>query len=410
VPPEQAHGRGTADFRCDSAGARRILVLSPGFPTIQEAVMPSQFRNLIFEGGGVKGIAYVGAMQVLQQRGVLAGVKRVGGASAGAINALIFGLGYGIEEQQQIMRSAEFRKFMDGSFGVIRDIRRLARDFGWYKGDFFSGWIGDLVRQKLGTSKATFGDLKASGRPDVYMIGTNLSTGYSEVFSYERHADMAVAQAVRISMSIPLFFAAVRQGPRDDVYVDGGVMLNYPVKLFDRARYIDRAESPEAARETSYYNKENARFGLTHPGRSPYVYNRQTLGLRLDTQKEIALYRYDEPVVGKPIRRFDDYAGALVRSLMNVQENVHLHSDDWQRTVYVNTLDVRTTDFGITRGRQDALVEQGILGTENYFTWFEDPDETPVNRVETATEAPPPASVPASVPVPGHPLGVPVAE
>jgi NTE family protein len=365
--------------------------------------MTAQFRNLIFEGGGVKGIAYVGAMQVLHQRGILAGVKRVGGASAGAINALIFGLGYDIDEQQQILRSAEFRRFMDSSFGVIRDVRRLARDFGWYKGDFFSGWIGDLVRQKLGTARATFGDLKSAGRPDVYMIGTNLSTGFSEVFSYERHPDMAVAEAVRISMSIPLFFAASRHGARNDVYVDGGVMLNYPVKLFDRMRYIDRAEASGAARETTYYNKENARFALARPGRSPYVYNRQTLGLRLDTEKEIGLYRYDEPLDGRPIRRFTDYARALVQSLMNVQENIHLHGDDWQRTVYINTLDVRTTDFDISRERQDALVEQGILGTENYFAWFEDPAETPVNRVPAGEVLPGPQArardtVPSVVP------------
>lgn len=37
--------------------------------------MTAQFRNLIFEGGGVKGIAYVGAMQVLQQRGIY--IKRL---------------------------------------------------------------------------------------------------------------------------------------------------------------------------------------------------------------------------------------------------------------------------------------------------------------------------------------------
>jgi predicted acylesterase/phospholipase RssA len=52
--------------------------------------MTAQFRNLIFEGGGVKGIAYVGAMQILQDRGILPEIRRVGGTSAGAINALIF--------------------------------------------------------------------------------------------------------------------------------------------------------------------------------------------------------------------------------------------------------------------------------------------------------------------------------
>lgn len=332
-----------------------------------------QFRNLIFEGGGVKGIAYVGAMQILHQRRILKEIRRVGGASAGAINALIFGLGYDVREQHEILRSAEFKKFMDSSFGIFRNVNRILNDFGWYKGDFFEGWIADLVKQKMGTEQATFRDLKDAGQPDVYMIGTNLSTGFAEVFSHERHPE-----AIRISMSIPLFFAAVRHGPREDVYVDGGVQLNYPVKLFDRLRYVDQENEPEAVRETEYYNKENARFALARPGRSLYIYNRQTLGLRLDTEDEIALCRYDEPLQGKPIRKFSEYARALIQALKNVQEHIHLHSDDWQRTVYINTLDVKTTDFDISREKQDALVEQGIVGTENYFKWFEDPEETPV--------------------------------
>ena len=66
--------------------------------------MTTQFRNLTFEGGGVKGIAYIGAMQILEGRGVLPGIRRVGGTSAGAINALIFALGYSIAEQQEILR------------------------------------------------------------------------------------------------------------------------------------------------------------------------------------------------------------------------------------------------------------------------------------------------------------------
>jgi NTE family protein len=344
--------------------------------------MAIQFRNLIFEGGGVKGIAYVGAMQILQNRGVLQGIRRVGGTSAGAINALILALGYNISEQQQILRSTEFRKFMDDSFGVIRDIRRLARDFGWYRGDFFANWIGDLIEQRLGNRRATFRDLIDRGHPDLYVIGTNLSTGYAEVFSAERHASMELATAVRISMSIPLFFAAVRYGTRQDVYVDGGVQLNYPVKLFDRERYIDMVNELGAARRTDYYNKENARFQLERPDRSPYVYNRQTLGLRLDTTEEIGLYRYDEPIPGKQIESFTDYARALIAALMNTQENTHLHSDDWQRTVYINTLDVGTVDFDIPDSKKQVLVEQGIVGAERYFAWFEDPAESPVNRIE----------------------------
>lgn len=343
--------------------------------------MSVQFRNLVFEGGGVKGIAYVGALQILEQRGHLAHLTRVGGTSAGAINALILALGYSNAEQLQLLRSLDFKKFMDDSFGVIRDIRRLAKEFGWNKGDFFSTWIGELIKNKLGSERATFADLKEAGRPDLYVVGTNLATGYAEVFSAERHPDMPLATALRISMSIPLFFAAVRHGERGDVYVDGGVQLNFPVKLFDREKYIDVEREPMAARRTDYYNRENAVFQLARPDRSPYVYNRQTLGFRLDTRNEIGLYRYNEPLQGRKINNFTDYAKALLQALMNTQEHQHLHSDDWQRTIYIDTLDVKTTDFDIPPHKLEALVRQGIEGAETYFRWFEDPAQNPVNRM-----------------------------
>lgn len=86
--------------------------------------MTIQFRNLLFEGGGVKGIAYIGAMRVLEQRGFLKHIHRVGGTGAGAINALSFALGYDIIAQRGILESTDFKEFMDDSFGMIRDIRR----------------------------------------------------------------------------------------------------------------------------------------------------------------------------------------------------------------------------------------------------------------------------------------------
>jgi NTE family protein len=344
--------------------------------------MSVQFRNLVFEGGGVKSIAYIGAMQVMGQRGALQGIGRVGGTSAGAINALLFALGYTVREQLDLLSSMDFKAFMDDSFGVIRDIRRLATKYGWHDGGFFSSWIGEIIKEKLGNARATFSDLRSAGKPDLYVTGTNLCTGYSEVFSAERHSDMPLTQAVRISMSIPLFFAAVRFGPRKDVYVDGGVMVNYPVKLFDRERYIDMADEPTAARRTEYYNRENASFLLSNPGRSPYVYNRQTLGMRLDTKEEIGLFRYNEPIQGKPIRKFQEYARALIGAVMNAQENQHLHGDDWQRTLYIDTLDVGTTDFDLSDKQKETLVRQGIKGAETYFQWFENPRERPVNRID----------------------------
>ena len=333
--------------------------------------MPVQFRNLVFEGGGVKGIAYLGAMQVLEQRGDLAGIRRVGGTSAGAINALLFALEYTNDEQRQLLSKLDFNKFKDNSPGIFRDFFRVKNDYGWNKGDYFSKWIEELIAAKLGKKNATFADLKNAGMPDFYAVGTNLSSGYAEVFSHEQSFDMPLSVAVRISMSIPLFFAAKRFGTRKDVFVDGGVQLNYPVKLFDRMKYINQDE-PEAGRETGYYTEENGKFLKERPGRSPYVYNRQTLGFRLDTQDEIGLYRYDEPMqVDEQIASIRAYSMALLAAVMNAQEHMHLHSDDWHRTVYINTLNVKTTDFDLSEVAKASLFDQGIKGATAYFEWFD---------------------------------------
>ena len=341
--------------------------------------MAYHFRNLIFEGGGVKGIAYVGAMQVLEEEGVLPGIRRVGGTSAGAINAALFALGFTNAQQRNIMKKLDFNNFMDDSWGALRDTKRLIERFGWYKGDFFHEWICGHIRKKLGEPNATFEDLREAGRPDLYVYGTNLSTGFGEVFSREHTPKMRIADGVRISMSIPLFFAAVRNA-RDDVYVDGGVLNNYPIKLFDREKYIAPDNRPRMAMETDYYRKENRRFLKKHPSGSPYVYNRETLGLRLDSRQEIGVLRYGAEPAHHKIDDLFDYIKALMTTILESQGNAHLHSDDWQRTIYIDTLGVSTTDFDLDDRMKKRLENSGRKGAAAYFRWFNSRRETPVNR------------------------------
>lgn len=216
----------------------------------------TQFRNLVFEGGGVKGIAYVGALAILEKKEILKDIQRIGGTSAGAINAVLLACGYSRSEQRKILSEMDFNRFMDDSFGFLRDAKRLIDEYGWYKGDYFREWIGALMADKIGSPHATFTDFRIKGRPDLYLVGANLSTGFAEVFSAEHTPTMRVVDAVRISMSLPLFFSAVRN-VRGDVYVDGGLLNNYPIKLFDRQKYVDNAK---AARKTEYYDAENAGF------------------------------------------------------------------------------------------------------------------------------------------------------
>src|SRR5262245_22302366 len=107
--------------------------------------MQSQFRNLVFEGGGVKGIAYVGALGVLEEQGLLGGIKRVAGTSAGAITATLVALGLSSAEVGRVVASTSFRSFMDDDWGTVRDTKRILDSYGLYKGDAFSEWIKHVL-------------------------------------------------------------------------------------------------------------------------------------------------------------------------------------------------------------------------------------------------------------------------
>lgn len=335
------------------------------------------FRNLIFEGGGVKGIAYCGALDVLDERGILSNIRRVGGTSAGAINATLLALGYTVDEVRDVLAGLDFNEFKDDNFGIIRDAKRLLQEFGWHKGDYFRAWIGQLIKNKTNQADSTFTDLaKRRGSPKLHLVATNLSTRSSEIYSRETTPDLPVAEAVRRSMSIPLFFAAVRES--ENVLVDGGVLDNYPIRLFDRAKYVAKQHR---LRHTTPEPYTEANRNL--PGnRSPYVYNRETLGFRLDSREEIAVFRDGAETKREKIENFFDYGGALIRTLMRSQDNRHLESGDWHRTVYINTLGVGTTEFDLDDETKRRLEASGREGTRYYFEWYDanTPGNQPLNR------------------------------
>ena len=241
--------------------------------------MAYHFKNLVFEGGGVKGIAYVGALEVLDKEGILKNIKRVAGTSAGAMVAVLVGLNYTTTEISEILWDLNFKNFLDDNFGMVRDIDRLINEYGWYKGDFFRDKMAEFIEGKTGNGEATFKDLaKAKKLRDIYLIGADLSTGFSKVFCYNNTPDVKVADAARISMSIPLFFRAVQNINNDGhVYVDGGLLDNYPIKVFDRVSFISKESN---RRETAYYERDNKSLTRKLGQIDKQVYNKETLGFR----------------------------------------------------------------------------------------------------------------------------------
>ena len=336
----------------------------------------SQFKNLVFEGGGVKGIAYSGALQVCEQQNLMPDIKRVAGTSAGAISAALVALGGSSQDVAEIVGGTKFREFMDDSFGVIRDMNRLIHDYGWDKGDAFSAWMQKQVYSLCQDSEITFAELaqKAAGADhkfkELFVVGTNLSMQMPAVYSADTTPDFPVWEAVRISMSIPLFFAAIKHAPGSQIYVDGGVTWNYPLDLFDDKKYLVNQTAGVTPDYDSVYD-------------SNHIYNKETLGFRVDTADEIKAEKDSWRLPPVEINDFFDYAKALVGYMGDMANKLHLHKNDWHRTVILDAAGVKATQFDLSDDTVKMLVQNGVQGAANYFQWFNDPNATPppINRL-----------------------------
>ena len=294
--------------------------------------------------------------------------------------AVMVALRYTAEEVRQVLWDLDFKDFKDSSKGIVRDTIRLLKHYGWYKGDYFRALIAKLIEKKTGNGEMTFEQLAETGQyRDLYLVGADLTTGLSKIFNAHNQETktVKVADAARISMSIPLFFAAVRGGKDNKhIFVDGGLLDNYTVKTFDRQTYLADINN---ARRTEYYEKINEKLRMQRATtRNEYVYNKETLGFRLDAKEDIAMYLTHEENFNE-IDSFFDYTKALVTTLIDFQTNDHLHSDDWQRTVYIDTLGVSSVDFKISDSKKQNLVNSGIQHTIDYLSWYNN-DEPKANK------------------------------
>jgi len=339
-----------------------LAPLGGALPGHAQAPAPT-YRNLIMKGGGIRGIAYGGALQELENQGVLPHITRVGGTSAGAIQAALLAVGYSPEAIIDIINRTPVQRLNDGRFIFFGGGNRLLRQYGWYRGEQFTKYLCELVADQTQRPNLTLAELHqlALVQPghyrDLYTTGTNLTLQRTQVFSYETHPAMRVADAVRISMSIPLYFRAVlldadnhviqgkpKAGQPVQVLVDGGLLANYPLHIFDQPQYLPAGLPP----------------GTTA--------NPETLGLRLDRAEQIALDTLPtgrQALAPYDIHDFSSYIGALYTvALENL--NPALPSD-WPRTISINTMGFRPKVRRISTEQKDQLVASGRQGVRAFF-------------------------------------------
>jgi predicted acylesterase/phospholipase RssA len=191
--------------------------------------MPS-IENLIFSGGGVKGIGYGAVLTVLESLGALDHVRGYAGTSAGAMVACLLAVGYSGAELRNMLL---YEHTPEQLIGEISPLRLLldSSAYGFSSGERVLTLLRQKIRDKLGdTTKVTFAWIRSALGKDVRVFVTNLNLGRSQELSADTEPDMEVALAVRASISLPVIFDPVVY--RGDYLVDGGMLNNFPSHVF----------------------------------------------------------------------------------------------------------------------------------------------------------------------------------
>ena len=308
---------------------------------------PTLKADLVLEGGGVKGIALVGALKVLEEHGYT--FPRVAGTSAGAIVGSLVAAGVPADQLQAIMLETNFNEFMDESAiqrytGPAGTAYGLLFRQGVYEGDYFLDYLRELL-SKAGVD--TFDQLEVESddgsalppeaRHRLVVMASDIRRNELVRLPWDLErlyqvdpGDLSVASAVRASMAIPFFFrpfymrrAGAKGRAARHTLVDGGMLSNFPIDVFDRK-----------------------------DGSAPRW---PTFGLKLSARVEDKTPEGSEDVDGSVAQ-----VKAMIKTMTGFHDAQHVGRPEViDRTIFIDNLGVSTVDFDLDRETQDKLYESG---------------------------------------------------
>lgn len=182
-------------------------------------------KSLILCGGGVCGIAHVGAYSAFEEKGVV--FTNFAGASIGSVVAA-FAAVRATSTQIRDFMQFDFSTLLDDDYGFVRDDYRLWYECGYYKGDALENKIEQFLETVTGVKGLTFSATHS-------LFGTCLKIPVTQVwksgcetkiYSHETTPDELISRACRMSCTYPGIFRSLQST------TDGGLLCNYPEDLF----------------------------------------------------------------------------------------------------------------------------------------------------------------------------------
>jgi NTE family protein len=190
-----------------------------------DSLLMNNIDTICISGGGVKGLAFIGALQFLHSIHFIKShyIKNFVGTSVGSMISFILAIGYTFDELFDFVIDFNFQKLEPNV-----DIDNLFSSFGIDNGQKVTFLLSYFLKNKLNLDDVTFSQLFKITNNNLIIIGTNFSKGTETVFCHTHTPDMSVITAIRISSSIPIIFTPVLYN--SDYYIDGALVNNFPIK------------------------------------------------------------------------------------------------------------------------------------------------------------------------------------
>ena len=279
----------------------------------------NEILGMVFEGGGVLGAAHIGSLSVLQSPCInidIAKVKYFSGSSVGSIIAALCACRLSIVDLKNALDEIKFAKLLDNDFGVIRDIQRLWKNFGYHKGDQLETSFASVLVKYIGNSDITLKEVYEKYGSFLIIPVTEIFKSYckTKYFTPESDPDEKLSTVVRYSCSYPFMFIAKNN------YSDGGILDNYPIKKL-----------------------------------SEYVPLKTILGFKFKSNKDLT----ERP------SNVIEFAASIISGLR--KKGANLTQEELDRTIIINTDKYKSMDFKITEKDKNVIYQYGIMATYEFF-------------------------------------------
>lgn len=299
-------------------------------------------RGLVLNGGGVLGIAHVGALQKLKENDLFE-YEYYAGASIGSLIAAALSMDASYEYIEQLVFNLDFSRFMDDTpydLSVI-DTTRLIWRYGWYKGEALEKFYMDVIGTLSGDPNITMQEAYNKFGKHLIMTAYRTNDSSTVEINAETFPNLPVYKALKWSSCYPFFFATEtvssddiakytgHSGPGvDTIFADGGILNNYPIKLL--AKYIP-LES--------------------------------IIGLHLTSSNEVT--RPLGAPLPPPPKNIVEYALGMASATRNQAMTVHISKEAWSRTIPILTGNYSSMDLHLTKLQKKELFMIGAQAVVN---------------------------------------------